>query len=958
MKYLLSLPPNLADQFNQLEDKPVESWFSTSDPPESKLGSGGGTVHLLNAAWQQFGGAQGGFFDWVKEERSLMIHAGGQSRRLPGYAPSGKILTPIPVLRWARGQRLQQHLLDLQMPLLEEIMDQAPNSYRSLIASGDVLVRATGELPQMPEVDVLCMGIWMSPERVSHHGVYFMNRQSPETLAFTLQKPRIATLREKARDYLFMIDVGIWLLSEKALKVLMKKCGWQDGERQFVNGVPDYYDLYSDFGQSLGSDPEVLDPEVQELTSAVVPLPAGEFYHFGRSRELIESSLALQNQTQDQRRIFHRYIKPSQDIFVLNSRTDLSFLPENRNCWIENSHVPETWSLSDSHVLTGIPQNDWTLTLDSGLCLDVVPVGETKYCIRPYGMEDVFRGAIGAADSKWMGKTPMDWLLARGLTLADLELNPGTDLQKAPLFPVVDALDGDFVQWLIADVPTDHAAHRATYVSQRLSAEQISAQARLDRLYQQRKEFRQECLPLLARNHSQSIFYQLDLAALAKDYAETDHELPASLEAGFHDPIEQAHDQMFRAAVLRHRGDSDWKAHDRAAFSILRETLIDMAKNQPVTPQRKVLSDQIVWARSPIRLDLAGGWTDTPPYCMNYGGRVINVAVELNGQPPIQVYAKPLDRPEIVIRSIDQSYEERITRFEDLGNYDQLGASFAIPKAALALAGLLPDFSSNPQSTLALQLEQAGGGIELSLLAAVPKGSGLGTSSILAATVLGALSNFFELGWDRMEIGHRTLVLEQMLTSGGGWQDQYGGILPGIKYLETQPGLDQRPLVRWLPDHFLRHPDQRSCMLLYYTGITRVAQNILGEIVRGMFLNSSTHLPHVHQLYHHAQRTYEVVQGGDYDQLAAMIDRTWHLNQALDEGTNPPSVAAILEPVVPYLGGAKLLGAGGGGFLLMMAKDPEAAVNIRQQLTNNPPNDLARFVDFAISDTGLQVTRS
>ena len=59
-----------------------------------------------------------------------------------------------------------------------------------------------------------------------------------------------------------------------------------------------------------------------------------------------------------------------------------------------------------------------------------------------------------------------------------------------------------------------------------------------------------------------------------------------------------------------------------------------------------------------------------------------------------------------------------------------------------------------------------------------------------------------------------------------------------------------------------------------------------------------------------------------------------------------------------YLAAAKLLGAGGGGYLLMFAKDDEAAVRIRQTLTTHPPNKLARFVNVSLSDTGLQVTRS
>ena len=85
---------------------------------------------------------------------------------------------------------------------------------------------------------------------------------------------------------------------------------------------------------------------------------------------------------------------------------------------------------------------------------------------------------------------------------------------------------------------------------------------------------------------------------------------------------------------------------------------------------------------------------------------------------------------------------------------------------------------------------------------------------------------------------------------------------------------------------------------------------------------------------------------------------TMHLNQQLDAGTNPPAVQAILDQVGDYLTGAKLLGAGGGGFMLMIAKDEAAAHRIRTALSERPPNAKARFVNLRISTTGLQVTRS
>ena len=129
-----------------------------------------------------------------------------------------------------------------------------------------------------------------------------------------------------------------------------------------------------------------------------------------------------------------------------------------------------------------------------------------------------------------------------------------------------------------------------------------------------------------------------------------------------------------------------------------------------------------------------------------------------------------------------------------------VGSPFAIPKAALCLAGFHPSFSAQYYSDLKSQLEDFGSGIEISFLAAIPKGSGMGTSSNLAATILGGLSDFCNLGWDSFEICNCTLGLEQLLTTGGGWQDQYGGVIPGVKLLETMSGWDQSPRIRWLPD--------------------------------------------------------------------------------------------------------------------------------------------------------------
>ena len=105
MKKLLSLPPNLVDCFHDVTGYSRDEYFCTHDPIEHKLGSGGGTAWLLLKALTENQNTDGtvsqfdeAIFDKALEaEKRILIHAGGQSRRLPSYAPSGKILTPIPV---------------------------------------------------------------------------------------------------------------------------------------------------------------------------------------------------------------------------------------------------------------------------------------------------------------------------------------------------------------------------------------------------------------------------------------------------------------------------------------------------------------------------------------------------------------------------------------------------------------------------------------------------------------------------------------------------------------------------------------------------------------------------------------------------------------------------------------------------------------------------------------------
>ena len=167
---------------------------------------------------------------------------------------------------------------------------------------------------------------------------------------------------------------------------------------------------------------------------------------------------------------------------------------------------------------------------------------------------------------------------------------------------------------------------------------------------------------------------------------------------------------------------------------------------------------------------------------------MVNIAIELNGQPPLQAYVKPCREHKIILRSIDLGAMETVTTFDELQDFARVGSPFSIPKAALALAGFLPRYSAGQFSTLEEQLRVFGSGIEVTLLSAIPAGSGLGTSSILASTVLGAIADFCGLPWDKNDLHlqlsqqtycQRYLVLRQISDSSGSVDDQCKRLLHG-----------------------------------------------------------------------------------------------------------------------------------------------------------------------------------
>jgi fucokinase len=299
-----------------------------------------------------------------------------------------------------------------------------------------------------------------------------------------------------------------------------------------------------------------------------------------------------------------------------------------------------------------------------------------------------------------------------------------------------------------------------------------------------------------------------------------------------------------------------------------------------------------------------------------------------------------------------------IKDLEELMDYRQATSKFSLAKAALVLSGFSREKTKWPNGTKTLEdmLKHFGGGIDLTTLAAIPSGSGLGTSSIMGAVLLSVINRMTGKESNRRELFNLVLQLEQELTTGGGWQDQIGGTLGGVKIITAKPGLVPNPEIQGVKPDLLDPGINLGQTMLYYTGMRRLAKNILRNIV-GRYLDRNRRtMDTLRKLRAFPPLLVDAMERADMVSFGELLDRALHLKKEIDPDSSNPEMETILEKFKSRMSGATFLGAGGGGFLLVVGNSPKDAEAARIALEKYPPNPLARFFDYSISDTGLEVS--
>ena len=355
----------------------------------------------------------------------------------------------------------------------------------------------------------------------------------------------------------------------------------------------------------------------------------------------------------------------------------------------------------------------------------------------------------------------------------------------------------------------------------------------------------------------------------------------------------------------------------RECFQQISDTILQASmKGLKFNETCKITKDKHV-VKLPLRVNWGGGWSDTPPICCEIGGTVLNAAITLNGEFPVEVTLVKIPEKKIIFDSRDMDVHGEFDTIEPLQKTGDPYDPFALQKACLLACGIIPKEGGNLDQILS----RLGGGFEMhSEVTNVPKGSGLGTSSILSAACVKAIFEFLGILHEEEDLYAHVLVMEQIMSTGGGWQDQVGGLSNGIKYITSMPGLQQKLKVNHieLSEETKQELNERFCLI--YTGQRRLARNLLRDVIGRYIGNEPNSLFALNEIQKIAVLMRFELERGKIDEFAKLLEYHWELSKKIDNGSSNTLIEQIFASIDHLIDGRMVCGAGGGGFLQVILK--------------------------------------
>lgn len=877
-----------------------------ADPDGQRVGSGGATLCVLKYIAEHRGSTN---FNGVK---ILCIHSGGDSKRVPQYSACGKLFSPVP-RRLSDGRR--STLFDEFIISMTGVPARMTDGM--LVCSGDVLLLFNPLQLDFYGKGAAALSIKEPVSLGKDHGV-FLGDEFGNVKNF-LHKQSVQKLTESGAvdvNGKVNIDTGAVILDGNILNDIFGLVTTEEKFNFYVNShvrLSFYADfLYPLAGNStldayLKETPEgEFSSELETCRKAIwevlrkykmklLRFSPASFIHFGTTAEL----LSLMTDKMGE----FKYLDWSGNVNTNNKDDSYScsnaFVSANakigKGSYIEDSYI-KNCVVGNGCVISGVTLNN--VTVPDGTVLHGLKLRDGKFIVRSYGVND------NPKENKWFGNEIAE------------------SLWQAKLFVPCDTME-EAVNSTLNKVSSSNALSLCDSFNLADTSAIIGWEDRL-----------QDYVMI------ESFLHAIELK---KPLTDVEIEFKNVVSARVIDSLIKTADELMVDSLesfgckiriyyylTKFVGEELKEQLYLKSFESIRNALMAESKNEiKYKPFAKIKKDNVI-TRLPVRVNFGGGWSDTPPYCNEHGGTVLNAAIKINGEYPIEAKISKIPGWKIALASEDNDSYREFSSVKELQSCGEPGDPFALHKAALIVCGIIPE---NQEVTLEEITKRLGGGFCMSTQAiGIPRGSGLGTSSILAGACVKAIYEFIGQDITLDSVYNHVICMEQLMSTGGGWQDQVGGLTKGFKIISSDPGIKQQICCKSLDFDSKTLNELNERFAIIYTGQRRLARNLLREIVGKYVSSSVTTVTVLDEIQKLARLMCSALTEGDIDRFAGILNQHWELSKTLDKGCTNTCIDQIFNSIDDLIDGKMICGAGGGGFLQVVMKKGVTKKDLKDRL--------------------------
>jgi fucokinase len=689
-----------------------------------RIGSGGATLYALHEASKFFKSENP--FDG---KRILIIHSGGDSKRIPHNSVFGKIFSKIPR---ELPNSCSSTLFDETFITLSGLPSRMKDGV--MIISGDVLLIFNHTQLDFERMGAIGISVKTDVKTGSQHGVYVEDPFTKKAKYFLHKNPENKLKEFGAIDENEMVSVDsgmIWFEPKVASRLLNlinnyptntkeKNLSWWLSERLCLNlygdifyplaeesTLKEYFDQASEAPKTaiLFEARQIIWNQLRHFPFYVLTPSPAQFIHFGTTKEYI--TLVL-NGTKDYRD-FGWKNKILSFCFGKNHYHPSSFhsflstlsvsIPQK--AIFEDCEMYGDFTVGRNSLLSNIRHKGKQLKINENTVVQTIPLKNKKFTNRIYIVFDNPKNSI--EEGTYLNRPWKHWFNETNIMPDDIWDNSiettNRTLWNAKLFPVCNSRDESLksILWLqnLETITKQQVTHWLDM--QRVSLKESMEYADHMRILRDQKEIedriRAELFFEALRNKKPVL---KNLKILGNDQSRITQQVNYLIKKTekTSDPLKRM--RYFRALseVTKNYPHSHYpynsKELEEIAFQELNQLINTRIEKRSFSPYQN--QNDYQWARVKIaaRADLGGGWSDTPPFCNEYGGTVLNCALTLNHSLPIEVYIRKINEPFFIFKSIDLGLEKTINNIDELINYKNPSDPLALHKAALFFSGFIP----------------------------------------------------------------------------------------------------------------------------------------------------------------------------------------------------------------------------------------------------------------------------